>query len=368
MNKNLVSVKHLSLILSTLFFTYLCFWPVPISPIAWDAPRNEGFTGKFAPNNILSKVEFIPLNEMSGPEDLAELNNQIFAAVREGWIIKYNPKNGSVTKWVNTRGSPLGIVFDENENLIVADAYRGLLKISPNNEISVLTDSVNNEKILYADDVDITDDGKIIFSDASTKFSAKNGGTYAASLLDITEHGGHGRVLVYDPRSDVTQVLMSGLNFANGIAVSHEYDFFLVAETGSYKIHKYWLKGPKSGSSEIFIENLPGFPDNIVRGKDDRFWIGLVSPRNNILDTLSAYPNLRKVIQRFPEFLRPSAVHYSHVFAIDSEGEVIISLQDPKGAYHTNTGALETKDWLYISSLHAENLARLKKQDLDIQH
>ena len=81
MNKNLVSVKHLSLILSTLFFTYLCFWPVPISPIAWDAPRNEGFTGKFAPNNILSKVEFIPLNEMSGPEDLAESNNQIFAAV-----------------------------------------------------------------------------------------------------------------------------------------------------------------------------------------------------------------------------------------------------------------------------------------------
>ena len=52
------------------------------------------------------------------------------------------------------------------------------------------------------------------------------------------------------------QVLMSGLNFANGIVVSHEYDFFLVAETGSYKIHKYWLKGPKSGTSEIFIENL----------------------------------------------------------------------------------------------------------------
>ena len=66
---------------------------------------------------------------MSGPEDLAELNNQIFAAVREGWIIKYNPKNGSVTKWVNTKGSPLGIVFDENENLIVADAYLSLIHI-----------------------------------------------------------------------------------------------------------------------------------------------------------------------------------------------------------------------------------------------
>ena len=97
---------------------------------------------------------------------------------------------------------------------------------------------------------------------------------------------------------------MSGLNFANGIAVSHEYDFFLVAETGSYKIHKYWLKGPKSGSSEIFIENLPGFPDNIVRGKDDRFWIGLVSPRNNILDTLSTYPQSAKSNTKIPRIFK----------------------------------------------------------------
>ena len=55
---------------------------------------------------------------------------------------------------------------------------------------------------------------KYTFSDASTKFGAKaNGGTYAASLLDIMEHGGHGRLLVYNPEDQTTKILMQGLNF-----------------------------------------------------------------------------------------------------------------------------------------------------------
>lgn len=42
-----------------------------------------------------------------------------------------------------------------------------------------------------------------------------------------------------------------------------------------YQIQKYHLKGPKAGTSELFMENLPGFPDNINLGEDGLFWIGL---------------------------------------------------------------------------------------------
>jgi hypothetical protein len=64
--------------------------------------------------------------------------------------------------------------------------------------------------------------------------------------------------------------------------------------------------------------------------------------------------------------LRPKAENYSHIFAMTSDGEIITSLQDPKGEHHTNTGALETEEWLYISSLHAENLARISWDQLNI--
>ena len=221
--------------------------------------------------------------------------------------------------------------------------------------------------IVYADDLDLTEDGKIYFSDASSKFGAEsNGGTYAASLLDIAEHGGHGRLLVYDPADQSTKLVMAGLNFANGVATAADSSFVLINETGSYRIHKYWLTGEKAGTAEVIIDNLPGFPDNIVRGRDGRFWVGLVSPRSQELDNISSSPLIRKMVQRLPQFMQLAAESYSHVIAIDGDGNVLTSLQDPNGQHHTNTGALETDDWLYISSLHADNLARIKREDAGI--
>jgi hypothetical protein len=159
---------------------------------------------------------------------------------------------------------------------------------------------------------------------------------------------------------------MENLNFANGVATDANSEFVLVNETGSYRIHKYWLEGEKQGTSEIIIDNLPGFPDNVVRGEDGRFWVGLVSPRNKLLDDLSEFPFIRQIFQRFPAFLRPKAENYSHIFAMTGDGKIIASLQDSKGQHHTNTGALETEGWLYISSLHAENLARISWDQLNI--
>lgn len=346
---------------------YLSLWPVAIEPVAWRTPIDAGLTGVFAENRHLSELDTIVLKDTHGPEALAVKDNVIYASTREGWIVRYNENTRQTDQWVNTQGSPLGMAFDANSNLIVADAYRGLLAISPSGEVTVLTDHINGQPIRFADDLDIAEDGKIYFSDASSKFGAMAfGGINEASMLDIIEHGGHGRLLMFDPQSNTTEVMMSGLNFANGVAIDSQSQFVLVNETGSYRIHKYWLKGPKAGSSELLIENLPGFPDNIVRGAEGRFWVGLVSPRIQLIDKLSSYPKLRKVIQRLPAFTRSDAAAYGHVFAIDRDGNVLTSLQDPEGQYPTTTGAIESEKWLYISSLHAPNLARISRDNADI--
>ena len=356
------------LLVTVILANYLLLWPVPVEPVSWDAPADKGFVGDFKQNSRLEAIEIINLPDTHGPEGLALLDNEVYAATREGWIVRYNQDTGEQVKWVNTQGSPLGLVFDANNNLLIADAYKGLLKVSPAGDISLLTRTVDGTDIDYADDLDVTADGKIYFSDASTKFGAQtNGGTYAASLLDTMEHGSHGRLLVYDPVDQTTKMLMDGLNFANGVAVDADSQFVLINETGSYRIHKYWLQGDKTGQSEVLIDNLPGFPDNVVRGNDGRFWVGLVSPRSKPLDDLSASPLMRKIVQRLPLFMRPQAVPYSLVFAMTGEGERLVSLQDPEGQHHTTTGALETDDWLYISSLHADNLARISWQDVDLE-
>jgi sugar lactone lactonase YvrE len=39
---------------------------------------------------------------------------------------------------------------------------------------------------------------------------------------------------------------------------------------------RHWLNGINKGKTDIFIENLPGGPDNINLAPDGSFWIALV--------------------------------------------------------------------------------------------
>jgi len=361
---------RISSIIVILLILYFCFWPVPVEPIAWQAPKDPGYQGIFAENHKLADVEHLDIANEHGPEDMdADAEGAIYASVHSGWILKKDLGSNSFKRWVDTKGRPLGMDFDNAGNLVVADAYRGLLSIAKDKTITVLTDHIGDSPILYADDVDIAPDGKMYFSDASVRFGAEvNGGTYEASLLDVMEHSRSGRVLVYDPADKSTKLLVDGLSFANGIAMDPAGQFILINETSEYRIHKYWITGEKEGQMAVLIDNLPGFPDNIVTGQDGRFWFGLVSPRLPIVDALADKPWLRKMVQRFPAFVRPAAKFYGHVVAINSDGEVQVSLQDPSGNYPVTTGVLETDDYLYISSLMAPVAARAEKRDELLAH
>lgn len=340
---------------------YLLFWPVPVTPMAWEAPQDKGFTGQFAANQQLSELELIKIDNDLGPEDLAiDSRGNIVASLHSGSIAKLDKEKKQLVDWVNTGGRPLGIEFDAQDNLIVADAFKGLLSISPAGQVTLLTQQADAFNIDYADDLDIAEDGKIYFSDASTKFGAQRfGGTLEASLLDILEHGGHGRLLVYDPATKQTQTLADGINFANGIALSADQQSVFINETGSYRVLRYWLNGSKKGELDTVIDNLPGFPDNIARSPSGGLWLGLASPRSKALDAMSELPIIRTIVQRLPAFIRPKAQHYGHVIKISESGDVLDSLQDPSGEYPLTTGVLETEYFLYISSLTAGSLARM---------
>jgi DNA-binding beta-propeller fold protein YncE len=200
--------------------------------------------------------------------------------------------------------------------------------------------------------LDVAASGKIYFSDASVKFGAQEwGSTYEASLLDIMEHGGHGRLLVFDPQAGKATTVLDGLNFPNGVAVSHDQMYVLVNEMGGYRVIRVWVDGPNKGHAESLIEALPVFPDNISTGLDGRFWVALISPRNRLVDNLSGHPFLRMVIQRMPAPLRPKAIAYGHIITINDAGNVIEDLQDPDGGYPINTSVTEIDKYLYVGSL-----------------
>lgn len=345
---------------------YLLFWPVSIEPVSWNAPVNAGLVDPFAPNDRLQKARLIELGSHEGPEDIvAGSNGLIYTSTSDGKIIRFSKAGNNIEVFADAGGRPLGMEFDGAGNLLVANAYLGLQRISPEGIVSTLVDKFQGEKIIYADDVAVARNGMIYFSDASSKYGASvSGGSYEASLKDLMEHGGHGRVFRYDPENDEIALVIDGLNFANGVAVSEDQQYLLINETGSYRVLRYWIEGPDSGSTEIIVDNLPGFPDNINNGLNGRFWVGLVAPRNSLLDSLSDKPWLRKMVQRLPSFVRPKATPSSHVIAIDGDGVVLMNLQDSGAQLPALTGVCETDDALWLSTLFGNRVGSLNKQQL----
>jgi len=325
---------------------YLCFWPVSVDPVAWEAPENPGYVGDFAPNDGLAGLRFVDLQGRKGPED-ADIgpDGLIYMATHDGEILR-STVDGPAEVWVNTGGRPLGIEFGPDGVLYVADAFRGLMAVSADGQLRLLTDQVDGTPILYANDLDIASDGRIYFTDSSMRFSAAaEGSTLAASVLDLVEHSATGRVLRFDPASGGTEVLATGLSFANGLALTEDERAILVLETGGYRMWRYPIDG---GAGEVILQDLPGFPDNLNRLNDGSFAMGLVSPRNAIMDRLSGSPFLRRMVMRLPDAMKPAPTRYGFLIRTDSSGAVLQTLQDPTGAYALITGAVDLPDGRFV--------------------
>lgn len=280
-------------------------------------------------------------------------------------MLRISPSGQRVQVHAETGGAPLGIEFGPDGALYVANAYLGLQRIPAPGELEMLTDSIDGRPLVYANDVALARDGRVFFTESSSKFGAEAySGTLEASIVDILEHAGNGTLAVFDPEQGDSRGLLGGLAFANGIALSADERFLLVAETGSYRILRYWLEGPEAGTTEVVIDNLPGFPDNIDAGMNGRYWIGLVSPRSALLDRLAGSPWLRKLVFRLPHRLRPSPARSSHLMAIDGDGVVLMSPYDPAAGYPMITGAVETPNSLYLTTLTGHVLPWLSKDTL----
>jgi sugar lactone lactonase YvrE len=333
---------------------YLLLAPVPIAPAAWTPPASPGFTGHYAQNTRLSPVQKLSLGDGHKPEDVAlDADGKIYAGFEDGRIIVLQADGTQPRVFADTHGRPLGLIFDREGNLIVADAIKGLLSVNKAGEVKVLADEADGAKFGCLNDLDIGADGTIYFTEASNKFPMSQ------FANDILEHQPNGRLLALDPQSRRPRTLLRNIYFANGVAVSPDQTFVLVAETGMYRIRRVWLKEPKMGQNDIFIDNLPGFPDGISSNRRDRFWLALVTPRQALFDRMLPYPSVRKIVARLPKFLQPAPQRYSFVLGLDLQGQIVENLQNGSpDCYAQIANVVEHNNTLYFGSIGEDTVGR----------
>lgn len=335
-------------------------------PVAWQPPRPQPLSGPYRKNRTLAQLQRLAhVPGTTGPESLAVgPDGCLYSGFHDGRIVRFDAQGKLLNTVCNTGGRPLGLRFHPGGDLLVCDTQLGLLRVTLTGKVTVLTNEAEGLRFRFTDDLDVTRDGRhIYFTDASSKWG------YGLDTFDQIEHGGHGRVLHYDLQTGETRVLMRGLNFCNGVALGPDEAWVLVTETGGYRIHRYWLKGERAGTTDLFVDSLPGFPDNIRFNGRDRFWVAIPVKRSVILDALAPYPLVRFGLMQYIRIGPLPIAHTAMVLGFDLNGRLVANLQDHgKRSYHFITQVLEHDGHLYCSSLHQDTLARLPLSTLGVSH
>ena len=331
-----------------------------------------GSSSPYAQNDRLINAQAIGLDQVEGPEDvILDRRDRLYGSTRDGNIIRISGQDFEQREvFAHIGGRPLGMQFDRDENLIVCVAGMGVYGVKPSGEVFKVTDETNrtwyklndDSRLRMADDLDIAPDGKIYFSDCTTRYEM------TTNTLDILESRPNGRLVCYDPATKTTHTLINQFYFPNGVCVSHDGRSLLIASTSLCKIFRHWLAGPDKGKTEVLIDELPGNPDNINRASDGNYWLALVGIRTPTFDLAARKPGFRlRMVKQVPtdEWLAP-ALNHGCVLKFNEQGEALESWWDPTGISHsTLTSMREHKGYLYLGGLDNNRIGRIKLDGID---
>ncbi|KAH9769040.1 Str synth domain-containing protein [Citrus sinensis] len=270
-----------------------------------------------------SMKDLIKLGEgcVNHPEDVSVVvrNGALYTATRDGWVKYFILQNETLVNWKHIDSNTfLGITTTKEE----------------------------------------ASDGSLYFTVSSKKY------TPAEYYKDLVEGKPHGQLLKYDPELEETIVLHEGFYFANGVALSKDEKFVVVCESWKFRCRRYWLKGPRQGRLESFIEHLPGGPDNINLAPDGSFWVALIKMNQTGVRAIQSCPDKWKLLQAYPELINlliPLGNDAgARIVKVDTHGKIIMDFNDPNATYISFvTSAVEFEDNLYMASIQSKFVGKL---------
>jgi len=332
-----------------------------LDPVEWHPPDPPAMTGALEPDHALADAARVLTAD--GPEDTTfDAEGRLYTGADDGVVYRtVEPIEGRtdcrVEPFARVGGRPLGLVFadgiDEGapgSDLLVAAEDAGLVRVSPEGDVETLTDSAAGQHTEFADDLYVHD-GVVYFTDATIHE------IFQDELFELQDTG---RLLGYDLETGETTVELTGLGFANGVAPGPDGESLLVNETSRYRIRRYWVAGDRAGEDEVFIDNLPGYPDNVDVAGGGGYWVAVPSLRDESLEALQGRPWVKRQLGKLPEsaLQQVSGDPYGLVLRVDEAGEVVDSLHDPAGGVFGVTSATEYEGDLYLGSLFNDYVHR----------
>jgi len=294
-----------------------------------------------------------------GPEDVAVATagpwrESVFAGTADGGIFRISPDGARIDLVAKTGGRPLGIEVQPDGRLLVCDARKGVLRVDVGSgAVEPVVERVGSRPMIFCNNAAVASDGTTWFSDSSAHYGIDRWRT------ELTEDTRSGRLLRMAPDGTV-EVALQGLAFANGVALSKDESYVVVAETSARTLVRLWLTGDRAGTRDLLAQDLPGYPDNVALGSDGLIWVALTSHATSLVTMLQRGPGwLARTATRAPQRLQPQPKRVVLVRAYDDEGRVVHDIDLRTDDFHMVTGVREHEGRLWLGSLEEPAVAVL---------
>eukprot|EP00960_Hanusia_phi_P011304 330395-Hanusia_phi.AAC.3 len=302
-------------------------------------------------------------------------DGRMFGLQGDGYLVQFESEKetGRSKKVIYLGpGRLLGGKFQSDQTLYVACALKGLLRVEFDKSFArrPSIEIVYSLGVALADDIAIGPITKKVYFSVATDIlpwrSTKDQDRFdivGVSILDCIRGKLTGQVMEYNPQTDSVNVLAEGLWFANGLAVSPDESYLLVAETFAARLTKIWLRRPERGRRDVLASHFPGYIDGVTIDPVARTaWVAVPTPAPRLAGIIASLPGdlpdqiIRSLLMLLPSWMLPSQSPYSCLVEVSLEdGSILQEIQDPDGQrMRMVTSVVIRNGNLYLGSLETD--------------
>lgn len=223
------------------------------------------FDGALKPNNLLDTAQVFL--ERSGLEDMAiDAQGRLVVACGHE-ILRVDP-NGALQS-IASLPAPIQALASYRDGLVAA-THDGLSFVTGAFDGKHIQ-TLGGQPAQCINALCEGPDGTVLITEGARNLP------YDDWAVDLLSWGKSGRLLMYDPESDSTQVRAQGLSYCYGVCYDGER--ILVSESWAHRVRVLHKDSIDSGPSHI-----PGYPSRIAPASGGGFWLTVFAPRSQLLE------------------------------------------------------------------------------------
>jgi sugar lactone lactonase YvrE len=341
------------------------------------------------PNDALDRFHVVT-------SSLTEIDDIVFDARGYSYISSKNQvfrfragNEEDLTVFAEFDGSAGGMNFCPDGRLMVCVAGKGLAFVDEYGALAGAVDIAEELPIRCALSAVAGPDGAVYIAEGTIYHEP------IKWYVDLMERRQAGRLIRCDPDTFETEVLLSGLSYPCGVAISRDGKWLLISESWKHTLSKFPLDNIQENHRELVIPNLPGYPGRISYSSDGGYWMCIFAMRTYLVDFVLTEEKYRKEMMRSidpaywvrpalcsgEDFLEPlQAAHaitlgilkpwapprsYGLVIKMDEDFEVTKSFHCRTGGKrHGITGVAEKEGELYTVSKGNNMVLRSGEEEL----